>query len=496
MTLETKFAGAYIFPVTDGAANTVLATDGSGNVDWQTLAALGAVTQLSDLSDVNSSDDTAYKVLIADGSGFDSGFLDRVYDVAGTNYIEADYKSGWYSTRNGMEFKSGTEDLLLRPASSSGMLVLDAKHVLIADAPEWMDAPKLVVRASAGDHISGANQSYGSVIKLFRGVGEALGATTITGALFNVEDNYSGASHIYTYGMVSSVDAFPAIGTTMNYVIGQSNSVSVRDGAYGGVTTTTGAVNEARVSGSNSQTYDNVTGVTAFARLYGSTANATIFRAASFMSSDDAGSGASAIGAVTSYEHYGIYGTAQKAAGSTFGTQYGVRIPDLNTAVTNYGIHIAAFTDTVNDWGVWSGAKVGIADDIPLIFGTASDYSIDFDSTTGDLDIVGDKVDITGQLAATGIWLNITNVAVDTLLTTTHDTVIVDCNGADRTITLGAAASFVKKIYTVVKEDTGAYSVTIDPDGTELIGYSATQSLVAQGDAITFQSDGTEWHIL
>ncbi len=72
---------------------------------------------------------------------------------------------------------------------------------------------------------------------------------------------------------------------------------------------------------------------------------------------------------------------------------------------------------------------------------------------------------------------------------------VVDATGGAATVNLPAAATVPFKIYRVKKKDSGGNTVTIDPNGGELIDGATTHVLTAQNQSVTFQSDGTEWWI-
>lgn len=81
----------------------------------------------------------------------------------------------------------------------------------------------------------------------------------------------------------------------------------------------------------------------------------------------------------------------------------------------------------------------------------------------------------------------------DTATVLTTD-MIVFCNKATAfTLTLPTAVGVSGKVYWL--ENEGAGTVTVDGDGAETINGSATQSM-AQDEAITIASNGTEWRIL
>jgi len=84
----------------------------------------------------------------------------------------------------------------------------------------------------------------------------------------------------------------------------------------------------------------------------------------------------------------------------------------------------------------------------------------------------------------------------DVTLVETDSTIFVDATNGTVTVTLPPASSFPGKTYNVKKIDVSANTVTIDADGTETIDDSLTQIISTQFDAVTVQSDGTEWWII
>jgi len=72
----------------------------------------------------------------------------------------------------------------------------------------------------------------------------------------------------------------------------------------------------------------------------------------------------------------------------------------------------------------------------------------------------------------------------------------VNAVGAPRTISLPAAATVRRIVYTIKKIDASANVVTIDPSGAETIDGVATQLLTTQWQALRIQSDGTGWMII
>lgn len=95
-----------------------------------------------------------------------------------------------------------------------------------------------------------------------------------------------------------------------------------------------------------------------------------------------------------------------------------------------------------------------------------------------------------------GLEAPITGVSADTTLDNTHFTVKVDASGANRTITLPAAATCSGRIYNIKKIDSSANSVTIDGNGAETIDGAATKSTTTQYAGWQIQSDSSNWIIL
>lgn len=74
----------------------------------------------------------------------------------------------------------------------------------------------------------------------------------------------------------------------------------------------------------------------------------------------------------------------------------------------------------------------------------------------------------------------------------------VDASGGAKTVTLPTAASISGRVYTIIKVDSSANTVTVDGDGVETIDGLATQLLRQQYDAITIVADATNtaWKIV
>lgn len=89
-----------------------------------------------------------------------------------------------------------------------------------------------------------------------------------------------------------------------------------------------------------------------------------------------------------------------------------------------------------------------------------------------------------------------TTITTGTTLTRSHRTVLCNASGAAFTVTLPAAANCKYQIYEIKKIDSTGYDVTIDGNASELIDGSLTKVLYTQNEAITIQSDGTNWNII
>ena len=101
------------------------------------------------------------------------------------------------------------------------------------------------------------------------------------------------------------------------------------------------------------------------------------------------------------------------------------------------------------------------------------------------------------EVVAPGNWVRISDTITSTgTLSLADDFVRVDATSGNITINLLSAAAAKNKVHTVMKIDSSAFTVTIDPDGSELINLAATKVITAQLVAWTFVSDGTQWFII
>lgn len=75
--------------------------------------------------------------------------------------------------------------------------------------------------------------------------------------------------------------------------------------------------------------------------------------------------------------------------------------------------------------------------------------------------------------------------------------ILVDASGASRTITLPTAASATQHgFYIKMTAQAGANTVTVDPNGAELVDGAATYVLTVLYEAVLVVSDGSAWYLL
>jgi len=73
---------------------------------------------------------------------------------------------------------------------------------------------------------------------------------------------------------------------------------------------------------------------------------------------------------------------------------------------------------------------------------------------------------------------------------------LIDCSGGARTFTPPDATTCFGKLLAVMKKDSSANALTIDPAGTQTTNGQTLWLLLAQWDCVIFQSDGANWVIL
>lgn len=90
----------------------------------------------------------------------------------------------------------------------------------------------------------------------------------------------------------------------------------------------------------------------------------------------------------------------------------------------------------------------------------------------------------------------IITTSTDFALTTATGTLLVDCSGGPRIVTLPTSVGNNGKRFVIKKIDDSGNIATIDAAGSETIDDQLTQTLDAQGEAIIIQSTGSGWTIL
>lgn len=90
----------------------------------------------------------------------------------------------------------------------------------------------------------------------------------------------------------------------------------------------------------------------------------------------------------------------------------------------------------------------------------------------------------------------IATTATDITLTPAYWTLLVDATDGNREITLPSASSANQRTFNVKKIDSTANTVTIVPDGSDLIEFDTSLILLAQGEVANVQSDGNAWYLV
>lgn len=76
------------------------------------------------------------------------------------------------------------------------------------------------------------------------------------------------------------------------------------------------------------------------------------------------------------------------------------------------------------------------------------------------------------------------------------DIIIWDTTSGNKTISLPASASNVNFVFDVKKIDSTANTITVDPNGAELIEDGATAVITTQYEALSAACDGTKWWVI
>ncbi len=98
------------------------------------------------------------------------------------------------------------------------------------------------------------------------------------------------------------------------------------------------------------------------------------------------------------------------------------------------------------------------------------------------------------DIPSASIDYNTTSVTTNTTITQTSGlvTLVVTCSSTDITIYLPTAAAN-EASYNIIKVDSTANKVIIDPDGSETIDGASTMYIYDQWNFLQIQSDGTNW---
>ena len=144
----------------------------------------------------------------------------------------------------------------------------------------------------------------------------------------------------------------------------------------------------------------------------------------------------------------------------------------------------------------WSAVVVGFAVPVPDTVQTAA-----IDTVAGDIAALGTQAaGATGKLADAGHVHPIGTVSSQTTTYTvlaTDRTVLADATSSAFTVTLPTAVGCTGRIYTVIKKDSAAHTVTVGTTSSQTINGSTTYTgLTAQYNRVTVQSDGSNWWIL
>lgn len=110
-----------------------------------------------------------------------------------------------------------------------------------------------------------------------------------------------------------------------------------------------------------------------------------------------------------------------------------------------------------------------------------------------DTDTATFTVTKTGLIAGAAISLSVVSKTSNYTCTPNDSTVTFNASGAPLTCTLETAVGAVGRIRIVVKTDSSANTVTIDPNAAETINGASTLVLSSQWDRAIIQSDGTNW---
>jgi hypothetical protein len=200
----------------------------------------------------------------------------------------------------------------------------------------------------------------------------------------------------------------------------------------------------------------------------------------------------------------GLYARTELNYLGTLTNAYGIRTKISNTnasgTITNaYGIYVASNVTAgtlTNNYGLYIETQTGIGATLNYALYIAGGESRFKDKVVIDSSLtVNGSGSYTGSLSV-GKAFSLPVRVVDDNYTATSDDYTIICNRSSGAmqVDLPAAAGCAGRIY-VVKNIT-AQTVVVDANGTETIDGSLTVSISTQWNALTIQSNGTNWVIL
>ena len=106
------------------------------------------------------------------------------------------------------------------------------------------------------------------------------------------------------------------------------------------------------------------------------------------------------------------------------------------------------------------------------------------------------KLDVNGTVTFNGLVSGLVTKTSNYTVSQNDYTVLGDATSGGITFTLPIASSNTGRIFYIKKIDSSVNTVTIDGNGSETIDEGTTAIITNQYEAITVQSDGSNWHIL
>lgn len=98
--------------------------------------------------------------------------------------------------------------------------------------------------------------------------------------------------------------------------------------------------------------------------------------------------------------------------------------------------------------------------------------------------------------SAGGIFLKNAAKVADYTATASDGVILVNTTGANRTVTLPAAATCQYQVIEVKRTDAGEFSLTVDGNASETIDGQTSVLINGQYESAKFISDGSNWHEL